>query len=47
MSDQEIGGGAATSKYRHPLVTAMNSFVAPLFQAGEAGPRGRCVWVLR
>ena len=41
MSDLKISGGAATSRYRHSLVEAMNSFMAPFFPRPEDGRRGR------
>jgi len=41
MFDHMIGGVAAPSTYRHPVIAAMNTFMAPLFARAEAGHRGR------
>ena len=46
MSDQEIGGGAAASANSHPVIAAMNIFMAPLFQPVSAGRSGRWQWGL-
>ena len=41
MSDHKFSGGAAAPIYRHSLIDAMNSFVAPFFPRTAAGRRGR------